>query len=178
MKLKNTLDNTQDLRGVFFIMRGKFKKASPTVTDKEGNTFYLGGYNPEDTTNDEWYMLIDKNTMACLSAGSNFNNVLHTLEEYIRRFKTQKNYYRWWCSFVECDYYTKHFGPLVPVEGSSSVRSTGVGYNTFVLRKGVYDLWGNYYSAPIKEAEDRAYEEYHSANSAFKRNKKRLRIRK
>lgn len=127
---------SEDMRGLFFIMKGQYKKGvEPSYINTNGGVSYIGGYDPYYTS-EEWFMLIDTRTFQCHSSSSSLHKVLKSAYNIIVRNKgNAKRYFK-----AISD---------VPYGVSKSMRE---------LREHVYEEFGHYFSDEIKEMEDLAYE--------------------
>jgi len=146
---------TEDMRGLFYITRGNYKKdKSPKFWNEVSESHQaIGGYNPEDNTNEEWYMLHDCVTFMCQGAGSDLTKLLDSVYRLITTYKTRERYLH-------------------------VMRNLDVAKSPVMIRleQEVYDHYGQHFSAQVREAEDKAYE-FLSTNTPVARARKKLRKR-
>lgn len=140
----------EDLRGVFFILKGQYKKCKPSVTSPiTGDQVYLGGYDPHDPSTEEWYMCIDNKTFNCISCGSDLDKVITSVYRQIVKYKDLKHYTR----------------ALEKRDGAK------VSEHTVFIRQALLDTYGTPYEDLIREQEDLAYEHI-SGQTPIKRARK------
>ena len=147
---------TGDMRGLFVIVRGQYKhnKGRAFTNRVSGNTNYLGGYDPSDSTNPEWYMLYERETAQCLSCGSDLEHTLSMVYTYVYRNKHKSNLFK----EVFSPDHTRY-----PIDEA--------------LMHEVIDTYGYYYEDQVEEQVDLAYTEL-KKNSTQVRCKKKLKTRK
>lgn len=146
---------TGDMRGLFVIVRGQYKhnKGRAFTNRVSGNTNYLGGYDPTDTTNPEWYMLYERETAQCLSCGSDLEHILSMVYTYVYRNKHKNNLFK----EVFSPDHTRY-----PIDEA--------------LMHEVIDTYGYYYEDQVEEQVDLAYTEL-KKDTPLNRAKKRLQKR-
>lgn len=81
----------EDLRGIFFIVKGQYRKKDPIMVFK-GNEYYIGGYDPEDEETKEWYRVIDREAGICIHAGVSLEKALQAIRREILRSKNLRTY--------------------------------------------------------------------------------------
>lgn len=153
------------MRGLFFIMKGKYKKAKPSFTNEvTGDTTYIGGYDPENENTEEWYMLMDKETFHCVACGSSLKKVLDSVKSVIVRYKGEaKLYFRHVSKVTSDDYYETHYlghKELTPDKRAKKAegRCPRVSPAMRFLYSRVLEEYGYFFSEDIEEMEDLAYE--------------------
>lgn len=127
-----------DLRGVLYIVRGGHRKDKEPrfFNEVSENYSWIGGYNPEDQTNQEWYMLYDNVLFMCQAASSDINVVLKAAERLITKYKTKERY----------------------IEVMKSLDAYHYQSRTMVrLEQEVYKHYGDYFRPEMEEVEERAY---------------------
>jgi len=129
---------SESLRGVFYIVRGGHRKdKKPQFFNEVSETYnFIGGYDPEDQTNPEWYMLMDNVLFMCQAASSDINTVLQAAERCIMKYKTKERYIE---VMKSLDAYHQQ---------SPIMRR---------LEQEVYHQYGDYFRPELEEVEDRAY---------------------
>lgn len=128
------MNKKEDLRGVFFIIKGHYTKgARPSFTSDSGSTLYIGGFNPSNDTTEEWYMLLDKDHLVCVACGD-LNTVTQGVYKQIVGHRTLKHYNKWASNTTQT--------PPVMVS----------------LYREIYDHYGDYFEDLVVEQEDLAYE--------------------
>lgn len=129
---------SESLRGVFYIVRGGHRKdkAPRFFNEVSENYSWIGGYDPEDTTNQEWYMLMDNVLFMCQAASSDINVVLKAAERCITKYKTKENYIEVMRSLDAYRY-----------QSATQKR----------LEQEVYKHYGDYFRPELEEVEERAY---------------------
>lgn len=147
----------EDLRGVFFIIRGQYrqKKGDRFFNEVSEDYNYIGGYDPEDTTNEEWYMLLDNITFTTLACGSDLDRVVRCAKKYITTYKTK-------------DRYLKMLNSLEYGSGVSPIHKR--------LMTEVYNNYGTHYQHLIDGVVGEAYEEVRDemVNPLIKKTRKRF----
>ena len=146
---------TESLRGVFYITRGNYKKDKrPEFYNEVSEKYnFIGGYDPTDDTNEDWYMVIDNVTFTCMAAGVTLNTALEKVYDLITKYRTKEHYLHV-LSGLDL--------PTSPIHRR--------------VEEEVFKTWGDYFRPQIKEVEDRAYS-FLASNSAVARARKRLRKR-
>ncbi len=139
------------MRGLFSIVRGRYKKGKGrAITNRvSGDTNYLGGYDPEDTENPEWYMLYETEHYTCVSCGSDLDTLVRMVYTYIVRYKTRN----------------KILHALTNGQQRYPIDEA--------MMEEVINMYGHYYDDLVEEQEDLAFEELKS-DTVFNRAKKRL----
>lgn len=147
----------EDLRGVFFIVRGQYRrnKGVKFFNDVSEEYNHIGGYDPEDPTNEEWYMLLDNITYTTLACGSNLDKVVRCARGYITKYKTRDRYLK---MLKSLEYGTK----VSPIHKR--------------LMTEVYNTYGEYYQHLIDGVVGEAYKEVHDemVNPLLKKSRKRF----
>lgn len=138
MKLRKVESDNDDLRGMFFIVKGQYEKGVvPSVISKvTGGEVFLGGYDPSNDNTAEWYMALDKVTYHCICCSGDFEMIKRGIVNAITRYKTKENYLM----------QLKMRGEYEDV--SKPMR--------FVYDM-VYSYYGNYYSEVVSDLEEEAY---------------------
>lgn len=168
----------EDMRGLFFIVKGQYKKAEPSFNnDITGEKVFIGGYNPSDENTSEWYMALDKKTFHCVSCGSSLKKVLKGVSNVIKTYKGDaRKYFNHVCKVTSEDYYeTTYLGhaPLTPEQLSkkSVGRCPRVSPTMRCLYEKVFEEYGDYYEEEVLEMENSAYGTLKD-NTPFKKSKK------
>lgn len=147
----------EDMRGLFYIVKGQYRKnkGEKFFNEVSQDYNYIGGYSPEDTTNEEWYMLVDSETFTTLACGSDIHKIVKCAGKYIRKYKTKDNY-------------LKMLRSLEYSQSPSPIHKR--------LQEEVYRHYGDYYEDLIEKEVDEVYEEVHNemVNPLYKKAKKRL----
>ena len=178
--------NQDDMRGLFFITKGKYEKGIEPAFIKEvnGEVSYVGGYNPDRDDTEEWYMCLDRVTYNCTSCGSDYDKVLNSVRNMILKFEGKaEKYFKFVSNTTTEDYYFTHYLNHRPfsqeelnkrLENGKSARVSPIMKN---LYNAVYEYYGDYYVEDIEEVEEKAYKELkeESTNKHLKKALKRLR---
>lgn len=153
MKLRKVENDNDDLRGMFFIVKGHYEKGvAPSVISKvTGGEVFLGGYDPSGEDTAEWYMALDKVTYHCICCSGDFEMIKRGIVNAIKRYKTKENYLM----------QLKMRGEYEDV--SKPMR--------FVYDM-VYAYYGNYYSEVVANLEEEAYSLSHTTTPVKKSLKK------
>lgn len=171
----------ESLRGLFYIVKGQYRKKAPTFVNKvTGDVSYIGGYDPDDEETVEWYRVMDNITHHCVYCGSDLDSAVECVERMIKHHKTRKHYFHYVCRVTSEDYYETHYlgrTPLTPEQRSKKAegRCPRVSPIQKALEDEVFNEYGDYFSALIEEAEDSAYraiKEDKPFNKGMKRHKK------
>lgn len=145
----------EDMRGLFYIVRGNYKRdKAPKFWNEVSESYHhIGGYDPEDQTNEEWYMLFDNVTFMCNGAGSDMTKLLDSIYRLITTYKTRERYL-------------------------TTMRSLDVAHSPIMIRmeQEVFKHYGDYFSAQVRGVEDKAYE-FLATNTPVARARKKLRKR-
>ena len=176
-----------DMRGLFFIAKGQYRKAEPSFTNKvSGSVSYLGGYDPRDKNTTEWYMLMDNKTFHCIACGSSLDSMLKAVRNTIVKSKgVAKRYFKYVSSVTSDDYYETHYLGHKPLSldqlsKKAEGRCPRVSPVMRCLYEAVYEEYGDYYSDEIEEMEDLAYEDLreekpiHKTRKLVSKNKPKL----
>lgn len=155
---------SEDLRGVFFIVKGQYKKGvSPCFVNKATNdTSWIGGYDPTREDTEEWYMCLDKYTYQCLSCGGDLKKVVKSVYNTIVKYKDLKHYLHHVSKTTSDDTYERKYlghSPLTPdqVTKKAEGRCPRVSSAMRCLYDEIYNTYGDFYSDLVKEMEDSAY---------------------
>lgn len=129
----------QDLRGVFFIIKGQYKRNTPPriFNVASGDYNWIGGYDPTSPSTNEWYQLMDNITFTCQRASSDLDQVVRGVYDLITKYKTKDTYLK---VLRGLEYHTQ--SP-----------------NMVALDTEIYREYGDYFSALVKEQEDAAYKD-------------------
>ena len=175
---------SEDLRGVFFIVKGQYRKGvAPSFVNKATNeTSWLGGYDPHSDATEEWYMCLDRITFQCCSCGGDLKKVLKAVYTCIVKYKDLKHYLHHISKMSSDDTYeVMYLGkrPLTPDERVKKAegRCPRVSPAMGCLYEAIYEEYGDYYSDLIEEQEDLAYEKVKQLikeNKPINKTKKRL----
>ena len=128
----------EDLRGVFFILKGQYKRncGQSFVNSATGDVNYLGGYDPSSEETSEWYMVLDNITFNCVCCGGDFNRAVRSIGNAIKRYKTKARYLK---ELEKRDTRSKVSKPMR------------------CLYQAIYNTYGDFYDEYIEEQEDLAY---------------------
>lgn len=146
----------EDLRDVFVVIKGQYaKRGDKFFNEVSGDYNYIGGYDPENSSTSEWYMLVDTTTYTTLACGSNLEKVVGCAKKYITKYQTLDRYQKMLRSL-------EYSGKPSPIHAR--------------LMKEVCDTYGGYYRHLITGVEDSAYEQVReeNINRSFKKAKKVL----
>lgn len=128
----------EDLRGVFFIVKGQYKRncGQSFINDATGDVNHIGGYDPSSEETSEWYMVLDNIAYNSVYCGSDFNRAIKAVGNVIKRYKTKARY-------------------LKELKGRDPRNK--VSKPMRCIHQAVYDTYGDYYDEYIEEQEDLAY---------------------
>ena len=157
--------NSDGMRDLFFIIKGRYQKGlTPSFTNQvTGDTSYVGGYDPERETTEEWYMCVDKVTYHCIGCGSDFNKVLYSVYTQIMKFKgNAKKYFKYVSDITSDDYYEVHYlghSPLSADQRSKKCegRCPRTSPPMRCLHNAIYQCYGDFFREQVQEMEDQAY---------------------
>ena len=146
---------TEDLRGVFYITRGNYRRdKSPRFYNEVTESYQcIGGYNPEDETNEQWYGLYDNLTFTCHCATSDLEKVKESLFNHLVKYKTRGRF----------------------LETMRSLTFGRAGGGQARLEQEIYDTYGDFFRDTVEEIEDRAYEEIRKSSPVLKARNTKLR---
>ena len=84
----------EDMRGVLFIVRGQYRRdyGEKFFNEVSESYHYIGGYDPSDSSNPEWYMLVENLTYHTLACGSDLEKVVRIARQYIQKYPTQERF--------------------------------------------------------------------------------------
>lgn len=124
----------ESLDGIFYIVRGQHKKKEPKFFNPASEDYsFIGGYNPEDKENLEWYLLMDNVMHRTHRTGKSFDFVLEGVKDLILKYKTREN-------FIAAM-------KRIPYKKSKIQHQTDLE---------VYKIYGDYFSDFIEEKENEA----------------------
>ena len=170
---------SDDMRGLFFVVKGQYRKHSGDkfVNSVNGDTYYIGGYDPFSDGTEEWYMLMDKKTYHCVWCGRDLNKVLKGVYTLIKKHKGEaKRYFKSVSDTTSEDYYEVHYLGHRPLsDGDRAKKAIGrcprVSPVMKCLWEKVYEEFGDYYDEEVREMEDLAYTELKEENPVNKSRK-------
>lgn len=176
---KNTTKKGDDMRDLFFIIKGNHKKGvEPKIVNRvTGNDTFIGGFNPNSEDTEEWYMLMDRKTFKCCYCGNSLEKCLECLKTLIVRYKgVAKGYFKHISKTTTDDYYEIHYlghKPMTPLEREKKGKNKYPRVSPImrVVYEEIDKRWGDYYKDLIKETEDLAYEELKGEKPVFKSKK-------
>lgn len=155
-----------DMRGLFFIVKGQYKKAEPSFMNIAKNEVsYIGGYDPSNPNTEEWYMLMDCKTFNCIACGSDLKKVVRGVYTAIKNYKgVAKKYFKYVSDITSDDYYETHYLGKRPLTREERVKKAeGRCPRTSPIMRcmyeAIYSEYGDYYSDLVEEMEDLAYED-------------------
>lgn len=84
----------EDMRGVLFIVRGQYRRdyGEKFFNEVSESYHHIGGYDPSDSSNPEWYMLLENLTYHTLACGSDLEKVVRMARQYIQKYPTQARF--------------------------------------------------------------------------------------
>ena len=146
----------EDLRGVFFIIKGQYRKdLSPQWYNPVSESVnWCGGYDPSRPDTVEWYQLLDTLTYTVHRAGSDLDTVLQGVEHIITKYKSREG--------LERAIKSVSFGV-----SSKSVKA---------LDGHLCELYGDFFAPLIREREERAYAYLKDHNPVVKARKLKRRV--
>ena len=169
---------SEDLRGVFFIVKGQYKKGvEPSFLNKVTNeTSWLGGYDPRNENTSEWYMCLDNITFKCVACGGDLEKVVKGVHTQIVKYKDLKHYLRHISKTTSDDTYEVRYLGRTPLTHDQRVkkaegRCPRTSPAMRCLYEAIYSEYGDYYSDLVETQEDLAYEEIKN-NTPFKKVRK------
>ena len=136
MKLNKKQD--EDLRGVFFIVKGQYKRncGQSFINEATGDVNHIGGYDPSSGETSERYMVLDNITYNSVYCGGDFNGAVKSIGNVIKRYKTKARYLK---ELKERDTRSNVSKPMR------------------CIYEAIYNTYGDFYSDYIEEQEDLAY---------------------
>lgn len=147
---------SDSMRGLFFIMKGQYRKGvEPHYIKEDGTPTHIGGYDPNRKDCHEWYMLIDTKTFRCMSASTDYNKVLGAVYRIIKRHKGD----------------LKSYLKAIPSLGDTAK-------STKVMNEEVFKHFGDFFREDIEEMEDLAYSELREEKPLNKSKKLLSKVRK
>ena len=125
-----------DMRGLFFIIRGGFvDRKKPSVYNEVRKDYvFIGGYNPTDTTNEDWYQVIDNELYTVHCCCGSLEKALRCIYNLVVKYKTKE-------VFLE-------------KSQENAPKQAGVIYEDHKLLE---EHYGEHFSAEISEVVDSAY---------------------
>ena len=157
--------NREDMKDLFFIVKGQYRKGvEPSfINTVTGDMSYVGGYDPESDTTENWYMCLDKVTFHCVGCGSDLKKVAHGVYTQIVKNKGQaKKYFKYVSDTTSDDYYETHYLGRTPLDHDQRVKKAeGKCPRTSppmrCLYEAIYNRYGHYYDDLVEEMEDLAF---------------------
>lgn len=178
MKKKVNTKKGDDMRGLFFIVKGQYKKLAPKVVNRvTGNDVFLGGFNPEDQNTVEWYMLMDRKTFRCCVCSTDINKCLEGVKNIIIRYKgVGKEYFKHISKTTSDDYYEVHYlghKPLTHMEREKKGKNKYPRVSPIMrcVYEEVDTRWGHHFDDLISAKEEEAYEVLKGEKPVFKSRK-------
>lgn len=141
----------EDMRGLFFIVKGQYKKGVKPTFNYNGDTSYIGGYDPTHTDTTNWYQCIDRVTYTCISCGSDLEKVVGGVYCAIIRHKDLRHYRR----------------------AIDKMESARVSPFMVQQRQAIDMVFGDHFEHLIRREEDRAYDEL-KGKSTFRKVKTKV----
>lgn len=135
------------MRGLFVIVKGQYSKTAPAVECRDGESRFIGGYDPANKDTTEWYQLMDRVTFETISCGSSLKQMTNRLTKTIVLFNN------------DMDAYLSHFNNTYEDDAGKVSRRVTVSPITRMMMEKVMDLYGDYYDDLIEEAEELAIKE-------------------
>ena len=156
----------EDMRGLFFIQKGQYRKSGLCVTVKDGHEYeerYLGGYNPNGPDTDGHYCVMDRITFHSIYGGSSLNAALDCLTRCIVNYHNDPElYFRDICEVTNEDFYTRHYengtyySETVLKKKSEDGKSWRTSPHMKRLGYAVSKIYGDFFSDEIQKAEESA----------------------
>ena len=136
--MKGVMKVKEDMKGVLFIVRGQYRRdKGEKFFNEVSNTYHhIGGYDPSDSSNPEWYMLVESLTFHTLACGSDLEKVIGVARLYIKKYSTQEKF-------------KKMLGRLESKDSPITKR----------IMEEVYKEYGDTYTSLIEDVVDVAYQE-------------------
>lgn len=141
-----------DMRGLFFIVKGQYEKGvKPSfINEVSDNESFIGGYDPENKNTQEWYRLMDRKTYTTLCCSGDLDNVLRGVYKYIKKFKGNTKKYLEFLDGLD--------NPFL----SPTMRC---------MYEHIDNLFGDYFSDEVRKMEDLAFNELHEEKTVIKSRK-------
>ena len=173
----------EDLRGLFYIVKGNYQQSAPKVMCEDGVERCIGGYDPLDEDTSEWYRVLDNTTFFCSYAGGDYDKALEVIRNQIVHFKSRKKYFKWVSDVSSEDYYFTHYLGKAPFTYDQHLkrcegRMPRVSVPQKSLERAIYDEWGLFYSEDIEIAEDKAYEKVENKEKLLKNKREKMKLKR
>lgn len=139
----------EDLRNKFIIIKGTFSKKKPLINVGE-ESFYIGGYDPEEESTKEWYRVIEKTTGNVIHASNSLDKALNSIRREIIRSKDFNGYLK-----------------------SVNKFSLGEGKLMSLMNQALIEEYGYYFEEEIEKMEEEAYN-FLKDNTNVKKAKRRF----
>lgn len=129
------------MRGLFFVMKGQYRKIEPSFTNKvSGDIMHIGGYDPYNEDTEEWYGVYDNQTYHCICCGRDLDRVIKSVYREIKKYKGDaRKYFRFVKEVIEENY---KVSPIMKH-----------------MHEKVYEEYGDFFREEVEEMEDLAYKE-------------------
>lgn len=153
------VSKSEDMRDLFTIVKGQYRK------DNSPDDISISGYDPSSQNTNEWYCVHDNVVYYCFYGGSSYEKALQAIKNYIKRYKTRREYFKHVCEVTSEDYYGVHYlnqRPLNDKERSEKAcdgRCPRTSPSSVVLYTKVFNNFHHYFAEDIERMEDEAYEE-------------------
>ncbi len=154
----------ESLKDVFYIVKGQYRDKAPKIVCESGREVYVGGYDPSSEETNEWYRVLDKNTFYTVYCGSSLEGALNAITKEIKKFGSQRQFYKHVCKVTNEDYYEVHYLHHAPISEEERENRRVEGRCPRVspvqkeLERAVYETYGDYYQDLIDEYVEKGVE--------------------
>lgn len=167
------------MSGLFFILRGQYcKKGTPVIV--EGEERYFECYDPKDTTNPEWYIVMDRVVFNSIYSGSSREKALNSIGRAIERYRdSPKKYFREVSNLTSEDFYDVHYNKQRPL-GAKEISKRAVGKQPrtssamWIHYMSAYTLYGAFLYEERVKIEEQAQERVKDLKHPLRKNLKRM----
>lgn len=176
----------EDMRDLFFIVKGQYSNTQPKVMCEDGVERCFGGYDPEDPNTKQWYRVLDNEVFYTVYCGSSYERALNAIRVQIKTHKTRKHYFKHIWETTSEDYYPTHYLGKTPLTPEQRVHRCEDGKCPRVspiqksIDRKVFELYGSYYSTDIERVEDEVYEHLNTTTPlvASKKTVNKIKVKK
>lgn len=178
MKKKGVVKD-ESMKGLFYIVKGHYKKVLPTVVIR-GETKHIGGYDPYSDNTQEWYRVLDCVTYHCIYSGASLDRALETIKNTVKHFKnSRRKYFKMVCDVTSEDYYETHYlGRPSLTEQQRRKKAEGRCPRVSPVMKEFEEKirveYSEFFSRQVEDVEEEALEELRN-DTPLKRSQKRFR---
>lgn len=173
----------EDLRGLFYIVKGNYQPIAPKVMCGDGVERFIGGYDPCKENGKEWYRVLDNEVFFCSYAGGDYSKALEVIKNQIVHFKSRKRYFKWVSEVSSEDYYFTHYLKKAPFTYDQHLkrcegRTPRVSVAMKALEREILNEYGLFFNEDVEIIEDEAYDKIDAKEKMLETKRSKLKLKK